>query len=391
MHRPAEVRNGGRHVASIVHLTDTHLFVDAEGTPRPATDRSRLVKFLAKVGVEDLEFASADVVGRLGDQLRAAIRAERSAIDGEGPVVVVHSGDLEAFGANRHADGFTGFDHLAKLVDEARSDGLVAVYGNHDVWPGSVAVLGINGPRHDAQKRAIERRASFIGELPPAQPPRFRTAHGVELVFVPINSVFSHPIRGALLANGRISLHPPGPGDVLERLRRLRLRPDDLNIAVLHHPAHAGQPITLRDRAGAGRLEQAEVVAAELGRLGIDLVLSGHRHRLDPPFGQQVDPTAGRQPPLPPNLAQLVALSPTMTSHARLVETEPPDTPRRGVCVYRAIVDEPGTSVSIDRVIHPTDAPSTPTFEPSVISRLSLGNDPCAVGNGANREDRFRE
>ncbi len=388
---PAETSNGGRHVASIVHLTDTHLFVDGAGAARPATHRSRLVRFLAKAGVEDLEFASDDVVSRLGEQLTAAVREERGAIDGDGPVVVVHSGDVEAFGANPHVSGFTGFDHLVRLVAEAQSDGVVAVYGNHDVWPGTVALLGLNGPRHDAQKRAIDRHASFIGELPPAQPPRFPTPNGVDLVFVPINSVFSHPIRGGLLANGRISPHPPGTGDVFDRLRQLQLRPDDLNIAVLHHPAHAGRPVTRRDRAGAGRLEQADAVAAELGRLGIDLMLSGHRHRLDPPFGREVDATAGDQPPLPPNLAQLVALSPTMESHAGLADIEAPNTPRRGLCVYRIIVDECGTSLSIDRLIHPTDAPAMPTFERSVISQLSLGNDRSATRTGANQEGHSRE
>jgi len=193
------------------------------------------VKLLAKVGVEDLEFASADVVSRLGEQLTAAVREERGAVDGDGPVVVVHSGDVEAFGASPNVSGFTGFDQLVRLVAEARSDGFVAVYGNHDVWPGSVALLGLNGPRHDAQKREIDRHAAFIGELPPAQPLRFPTSHGADLVFVPINSVFSHPIRGGLFANGRISPHPPSAGDVFDRLRQLQLRPDDLNIAVLHH------------------------------------------------------------------------------------------------------------------------------------------------------------
>ena len=33
---PVDIRNGGRHAASIVHLTDRHLFVDAEGASRAA-------------------------------------------------------------------------------------------------------------------------------------------------------------------------------------------------------------------------------------------------------------------------------------------------------------------------------------------------------------------
>ncbi len=383
-----DTSDGGRHIASIVHLTDTHLFVDASGAARPSSDRSRLVKALARLGVEDLDFADHDVVAGLAEQLSAAVLLERESVDDHGPVVLVHTGDVEAFGARRGAGRFSGFDHLAGVVAEAGSDGFVAVYGNHDVWPGSVALLGLNGPGHDTQKRTIDRQTSMIGELPPSQPIRFPTVHGNALAFVPINSVFSHPIRGGLLANGRVSPHPPDAGDAIERLRRMHLRPDDLNIAVLHHPLHGARPVTLRDRAGVGRLEQAGVVADELGRLGIDLVLSGHHHRLDPPFGQRVDAGAGMQQPLPAMVAQLVALSPTMHSHPGLVEAESTSAPRRGLCVYRVVVDATGNSISIQRVIHPTDAPRIATFEPSVISGLALGGRRGVASSGALREDR---
>jgi len=370
----------GTHIASIMHVTDTHLFVDEQGATRPSGQRSALVKVLARLGVQDLEFAGDDVVARLPDLLVRAVAAERDALGDAAPVVIAHTGDAEAFGASGRVGRFTGFAHLSSLFDAARPDDVVTVYGNHDVWPGSVALLGLNGPRHDAQKRSIHQHADKIGPLPPEQPLRFPTTQGPAVTFVPINSVHSGAVRGGLLANGRLSSHPPDTGDVIDRLRNLRLRDTDLNVAVLHHPPHAARPITLRDRLGVGRLENGRSVAAELHRMGIDLVLSGHHHRLDPPFGHGLDASAGHQPPLPATMAQLVALSPTMDSHRGAVDHGMAGAPRRGLCVYRIIVESSGTSFTVQRLIYPTDHPGRPTFEPAVISGIRLGPRPVTSG-----------
>lgn len=365
--------SAGTHVASIMHVTDTHLFVDEEGVTRPSGQRSTLVKVLARLGVQDLEFAADDVVARLPDLLVRAVAAERDALGDGAPVVIAHTGDAEAFGASGRIGRFTGFAHLTSLFDAAGPDDVVTVYGNHDVWPGSVALLGLNGPRHDAQKRSIHHHAGMIGALPPEQALRFPTAHGMAITFVPLNSVHSGAVRGGLLANGRLSSHPPDTGDIMDRLRTVTLRDTDLNIAVLHHPPHAARPITVRDRLGVGRLENGRSVAAELRRMGINLVLSGHHHRLDPPFGHGLDASTGRQPPLPASMAQLVALSPTMDSHRGAADHGVRGAPRRGLCVYRIILGSSRSSVTVQRLIYPTDLVGGPTFEPTVISGIRLG------------------
>jgi hypothetical protein len=103
--------------------------------------------------------------------------------------------------------------------------------------------------------------------------------------------------------------------------------------------------------------------------------LSGHRHRLDPPFRHSLDADAGHQPPLPPGMAQLVALSPTLDTDDASHRRDPAGTPPRGLCVYRVVTTTWDTAVTIQRLIHPTDGPTNraPSIETALIPRLPLG------------------
>ncbi len=360
------------HVASIIHITDTHLFVDRDGNARSPRDRSRLVRALARLGVKDLDFAPADMIDRFPQTLRRAVDLERSVLPPSGPVVAVHTGDTEAFGSSEEPEAFSGFGHLARVLDGAGlADSVIAVYGNHDVWPGSVALFGLNGPRHDAQKRTLADVVEIVGHLPPPAPIRFPTDAGFDVVFVPLNSVNSCAFRGALLAYGRMSHHPPSSARVLDIVTGYDLRPNDLNVAVMHHPPHFYRPLTLRDRLGVGQLDDASNVANQLAEAGIDLVLAGHRHRLDPAFGETVDASGPGQWPLPPGLAQMVAISPTIPTDAPAARRDPDGSPRSGICVYRLVVSS--GSITLHRVIHSTDARETdePIVEGATITGLS--------------------
>ncbi len=235
-----------------------------------------------------------------------------------------------------------------------------------------MALFGLNGPRHDPQKHHIARAVDMVGDLPPPAPIRFPTPAGFDLVFAPLNSVNSHVIRGALLAYGRVSHHPPASGRPLDRIAGYGLAPHDLNIAVMHHPPHFYRPLTLRDRLGIGHLDDSESVARELAAAGIDLVLAGHRHRLDPSLGEQIDATEPTQWPLPGGIAQMVAISPTIPTDAAAARHDPTGSPRSGICVYRVVV---GTgSVSLDRVIHPTEPgrSSEPVIERGTVTGLAV-------------------
>jgi hypothetical protein len=361
------------HAASIIHITDTHLFVDQDGNARSPRDRSRLVRALARLGVKDLEFAPADMTERFPRTLQRAVDLERAELPADAPVVAVHTGDTEAFGSARGPNSYTGFGHLSRIIHGAGlGEAVVAVYGNHDVWPGSVALFGLNGPRHDPQKHTLAEAVDIVGRLPPAAPIRFPTAAGFDAVFVPLNSINSHPLRGGLLAYGRMSHHPPSSTRVLDVVAGYDLRPDDLNIAVMHHPPHFYRPLTVRDRLGVGQLDDAPNVAQQLAEAGVDLVLAGHRHRLDPAFGETVDAAGPGQWPLPAGLAQMVAISPTIPTDAPAARKDPEGSPRSGVCVYRLMVSS--GAVSLHRVIHSTEADATaePIVEGATITGLSL-------------------
>jgi hypothetical protein len=364
------------HVASIVHITDTHLFVDSHGTTRSPSDRSRLVRTLARLGVKDLDFASASMTAALSHTLRRAVDLERSVLPPGAPVVAVHTGDTEAFGSSDERHVYAGFAHLSRLVNDAGlRDTAVAVYGNHDVWPGTIALFGLNGPHHDSQKHTIADVVDLVGELPPSAPLRLPTAAGFDVVFVPINTVNSHALRGALLAYGRISPHPPNPTHAhpLDIVAGYDLDPNDLNIAVMHHPPHFYRPLTLRDRLGIGHLDDASGVAGRLAASGIDLVLAGHRHRLDPPFRETIDAAQPQQAPLPPGVAQMVAISPTIPTEASVARNDPEGSPRSGLCVYQVMASS--ESISLHRLIHPTDPEHDPEpiVEGVTITGLSAG------------------
>lgn len=342
------------HIASIIHITDTHLFVDEHGVTRPASDRAWLVRALARVGVGDLDFAAAEMTEQLQNTLRRAVDLERSIMPETGLVVAVHTGDTEAFGSSASGPSYAGFKHLSRVFADADlGDAAVAVYGNHDLWPGSISLFGLNGPRHDPQKRTLAETVEVVGNLPPVTPIRFSTGGDSDVVFVPINSVNSHALRGGILAYGRLSHHPPSPASVFDLVRSYELRPEDLNVAVMHHPPHFYRPLTLRDRLGIGCLDDAENVAFQLADAGIDLVLAGHRHRLDPAFGTAVDATKAEQSPLPPGMAQLVAISPTILTDAAAARHDPTGSPRSGLCVYRVVAA--AGSTTLHRVIHPTE------------------------------------
>ena len=368
-------------MASMLHVTDTHLFVDDTGRTRSSRDRSRLVRVLDRFGVSDLEFASAGAGERLREVLHTAVAHERSVLPEGAPLLAVHSGDAEAFGPSWRPGHFTGFDLLQRLFAEVGlSEMPIAVYGNHDVWPGTVALLGLNGPRQCVQQQAIADSAAIVGLLPPAEPLRFVTAHGPDVVIVPLNTVNTGAVRGGIFAYGRLSAHPAAETDVLEQIASYGLTSGDLNIAVMHHPIHFYRPVTLRDRLGIGQLAKSASVGQAFADAGIDVVIAGHRHRLDPAFGQSIDASAGGQPPLPNGMAQLVAISPTIPTDDAAAKRDPEGVPRSGLCLYRFLVA--GTSVTIERVIYPTEFgwPNDPLVESRVVHGLVKQPSPSTRG-----------
>jgi len=116
-------------------------------------------------------------------------------------------------------------------------------------------------------------------------------------------------------ATGNVSDHPPADAplklvldDPADAFQPWQGRPT-VRVAIVHHPPHPFR-IADGDSLKTALLEGAAELAERLADLGVQLVIAGHRHRLDPPR----HPPAGRPPaqePLRTPPVQLVAQSPT--------------------------------------------------------------------------------
>lgn len=309
-------------IATLYHITDLHLFVDESGRTREELLRSaRLLSSLAHRGVPLLGSLAAGAIWHqenalraLEAQLPAEVARERYA-QPDAPVLVLQTGDVEALGSGAPAGHteYRAFPSFAWVHSSLRSHEptWIDIYGNHDTWPGTY-------PPTRVRERAINRRRiatvpGLKGPWPDVQ--RFEGASGIPVDVARINTV-SRTLLKETLASGAIGDHPPaGAGidavaaDLRGKLRDSQAGPA-VRIAVMHHPPHPFEAGWWTRELSTGKLHGAQRLAQVLGERRVQLVVAGHRHKLDPArdakrVGQ------GRQPPLRPPTVQLVAESPT--------------------------------------------------------------------------------
>ncbi len=345
-------------IATIVHLTDMHLFVDAGGETRnDALPTARLLTWIAKK-------APLASVQRLGSgamwhneeallALRDALGELAHASSPGAPLVVVQGGDVEALGsALEGAVGYDAFPSWAYLHGVLRPLGGWSwsdIYGNHDTWPGSYPPLR-------ARDRALNRsRIASIPGLAGPWPDALKIASpqtGVPVVIARLNTV-SRTLLCETLASGNVSDHPPGNASLQEVLDALgrALEPwadrPAVRIVSMHHPVHvagaSGRRLT------SGWLEAGDELAECLRRLRVQLVIAGHTHELDPERDASYVPL-GLQPPLAAPTAQLVAESPTQDSVDELRSTgQYEGMESRSFSLYQLIAE--GESFAVERTI----------------------------------------
>jgi Calcineurin-like phosphoesterase len=347
------------HIATLVHLTDLHLFVDERGVARDVkTQRwSRRLQELVRGGRSQDErhaitklFSTVPFAGHgldsADDTLWLALIATLADIirKEKVPVAVVQTGDVEAFGSGW--DGqvlYPGFAALRSVKDQLMrpEDEWFDTYGNHDTWFGAPPVPGMTAPQHIRNSLTNISRIPGLGAPWLQMWPPLASAHPTcSLQFVRINTVIPRGAR-AFLAQGRVLRHPPPSrptdADTQAAIDDLRQNGhpevrDTVRIAMLHHPVHNFSP-GLMKRFSTGALAGRRELADVLSELGVSLVLAGHRHDIDP--AQSATNTA--QPPLHHDTLQLVADSPT------LVHGE------RSFSLYRLYVDNPPTKVIVKR------------------------------------------
>nr|MDQ5808905.1 metallophosphoesterase [Actinomycetota bacterium] len=303
-------------VATIFHLSDLHLHVDADGFLR--SDETRLGRLRERVaerfaGLPLLEGTAVHDVHALA-MLRRDLRLwiERERAEHDAPIVVAQTGDVEALGGipGDADDWREAFPSWAFLHDEAEGCGSdwVHLFGNHDTWPGVFPLAAFD--------RTVNRER--IADVPLLagdwnEPIAIDGLGGIRVVIARVNTV-PRDFRRELFASGRLTALPPADDSVAALLEELReaFEPYDggrvVRIALMHHPPHA---------FAAGRLAQltnahfhgAQEVADALRDARVQLVVAGHRHALDPPLGTQRYGFSQR--PLDAPTVQLVAESPT--------------------------------------------------------------------------------
>jgi hypothetical protein len=317
-------------IARIVHLTDLHLFVDEHGNTRDPRqlvfDRYflRIFATLAQkwfAGIENgFNHHSTEALSALLRTLDDLAAEPRNA-----PLIVTVSGDVEAYGGRpQHSMDFDfpGYDFTDTQLRALKANAFLFVHGNHDVWPGGLPLCHPASANHVLP--ALQQHPIFGVPIPDAM----RVAcSGCDVEFYRIST--PNPALGPnTLARGKIQAHlPPGHGSYpcsrgadplaeIDTLIQQRRQQRAVRIAVMHHPPHffgaTGTFVDLREGVltDAAQFAQHQRKAA----LPLHLIIAGHRHKSDPARGTILRPQMGgqQQSPLPANLVQLVAPSPTL-------------------------------------------------------------------------------
>jgi hypothetical protein len=332
--------------ASIVQLTDLHLFVDPKGATLPPGRQSPFLERAAPI-FKELGHASAGSVRDLRRIAPLVVREEAQWLDGAGPVIVVQSGDVEAYGMLQE-EPFSGFRFLDEMLyPTLRGMGaaeIVGVFGNHDAWPGTWPPL--------FGQSAVVKELGDAGHVPPPLPCLVEVPGGPSVVLV--NTVWSQGIRsgiqGGVLGSGRVTAHLPdavlplsnSPAPVVEILAMPPPDPGVPRVAVMHHPPHL-----FDERFGhawtTGLLDGADELAEALESAGVSLVLAGHRHRIFPPADTTTDARTAIHDPLRTGTLQVASGSPTVG-----------DALHRGISVFRLYRDEAEGLLHVDRRIRTT-------------------------------------
>jgi hypothetical protein len=347
-------------LASLVHLTDLHLFLGADGRELHKKDRHRTVNWLSRLGLRDqLAPHNNEAWDELKEKLPLVLRQERTLI-GTAPIAVINTGDVEAYGRSWIAPyDFLGYRALHKLRDEAADPDVLwfDLYGNHDIWFGRPPLMP-----HDAAETArnvvdgIRAIPGLEGPWPDHHP--FLTAKAS--VQVDVHRVNTVPVShvAQLAAHGRVVRHPQGPSpdeETSAALAELEAAIDrsvdvaHLRVLLMHHPAKKVPaapkwhvPLssgltavqTLMRSRTTGLLHGREDLLEACQRVPIHLAIAGHVHQLDPP--PDTKPKAWDGAPV-----QLVAESPTAGSRAS----------RWSFSIYRLVHDDTTGEATLTRAI----------------------------------------
>jgi hypothetical protein len=360
---------GDIQLATLVHLTDMHLFVRPNGRDRGPGELAaslRVMKYLVRRRpvaklvrkVDKLELYNSIALEALEESLAELRVTERGR--SKAPLIVVHTGDADTIGPQPVGRSlvFGAYEYLHDVVRPkvvADRENWVDAYGNHDVWPGTLPY------RHPRQHRANFERIRQVDGLESYELPlKFSTPHpGIQLELHRLNTV--DPSAGpATMANGKVNTHPIRRGRRsvqrgLDVLQGNCISPGaTIRVLLMHHPPFPFEAGWFERNLTTGKLTGARQLGERLERsFRIHLVIAGHRHALDPKAELDRREAAVPQPPLPARTVQLVSESPTASPHLTN-----PNEPRvsklqaaksNSFCIYRLYVDPAHSKLRINR------------------------------------------
>ena len=184
-------------IASIVHLTDIHLYLSLDGKTHRPVEHEAHIKFLEKqayrfdsvrwrklfAGLSEhrptaLRMLKSRLPEVIREERREAIRVHRDADGRKLPIVIAQTGDVEAYGARRDNRGnpcFPGWRHLQASIaplleqaDKGNEHAWIDIFGNHDVWGGAVPAHPATGaPRCDGEDRGCSRARRTLARTVP--------------------------------------------------------------------------------------------------------------------------------------------------------------------------------------------------------------------------------
>jgi hypothetical protein len=323
------------HLLTIIHISDMHLYVDEYGDERPPGLQNLFFRwfsgFLHQIGIHNIQPYIYQLNGHdpdCLDALRDTLLTLCSSIEVD-KLVIVQTGDMEALGGDIYSNGpmFHSYDfwdhHFFSACGVVAPKYIFDIYGNHDIWPDRFPFIGTSLTVQVEQE--LRTRPKFINAMPTCMK---ITTTLMPVEFFSLNTVFprtknqifsigeldtDYPIAVASHGNGYPNSHSNDPIIELESLAP-PLGPTNqaVRIIFMHHPPHFFRATGLyKDRLEGPLIAPAKFYDTLTNRF--HLILAGHRHEIDPAEGVTFDASkpGSRQYPLPANVIQLVAGSPT--------------------------------------------------------------------------------
>jgi hypothetical protein len=260
------------------------------------------------------------------------------------PLVLVQTGDVEAYGGTETRNqylptwSFPALDFWQGVCTtlSADFDAIFNLFGNHDVWPGTLPIL--KPAAAGIVEANLRGRSEFIGPLPDMK----SISSGLyDLEFIRLNTVQSHFAKN-FFARGRISSdNNSDPVSALLHCTNRTFHSSRIVIRtlIMHHPPHFFTIAGPSHRLLEGDISNTGILKNLFQNTRVHIVLAGHRHSVNP-----TGPGILNQPPLPYDSVQLVAGSAT--------QYDPNSTERPSFCVYSIFADDSRMIMDVERVLY---------------------------------------